>query len=239
MLLNFSLVLPCFNEEKNIPFLYKEFLQISFNKYNCELIFVNNGSTDNTGIQIDNIININKKIQNNILIKKLDLKQNVGYGGGIIAGLNIARGEYVGWAHADLQSPLEDFIKLYELIKKEKNVFGKGIRINNRGFDSIISKFHEKLASLILGFEMQEINAQPKIFSKDVAQYLTNMPKKWTTLDTYAYYSCLKKNVKIVEIEVVFKNRIYGQSKWKNNLKNFISHIIFNFLYLIKLRFFN
>jgi len=203
------------------------------------MIFVNNGSTDNTGIQIDNIININKKIQNNILIKKLDLKQNVGYGGGIIAGLNIARGEYIGWAHADLQSPLEDFIKLYELIKKEKNVFGKGIRINNRGFDAIISKFHEKLASLILGFEMQEINAQPKIFSKDVAQYLTNMPKKWTTLDTYAYYSCLKKNVKIVEIEVVFKNRIYGQSKWKNNLKNFISHIIFNFLYLIKLRFFN
>jgi glycosyltransferase involved in cell wall biosynthesis len=239
MLVNFSLVLPCFNEEKNIPFLYKEFLQIAFNKYNCELIFVNNGSTDNTGIQIDNIININKKIQNNILIKKLDLKQNVGYGGGIIAGLNVASGEYVGWAHADLQSPLEDFIKLYELIKKEKNVFGKGKRINNRGFDAIISKFHEKLASLILGFEMQEINAQPKIFSKDVAQYLTNMPKKWTTLDTYAYYSCLKKNVKIVEIEVVFKNRIYGQSKWKNNLKNFISHIIFNFFYLIKLKFFN
>ena len=153
--------------------------------------------------------------------------------------MNIAKGEYIGWTHADLQSPVEDFIKLYELIKNKKNIFGKGKRINNRGFDGIISRFHEKLASVILGFDMKEINAQPKIFSRDVTEYLTNMPKKWTTLDTYTYYTCLKKNVEIFDMEVIFKNRIYGESKWKNDIKNFISHIIFNLLYLIKLKFYN
>lgn len=238
-MINFSLVLPCFNEEKNIPFLYKEFLEMSHKDYRSELIFVDNGSTDKTSLEIDNVMNLNKKIQNNIYIKKLHLKKNIGYGGGIIAGLNIAKGEYIGWSHADLQSPLEDFIKLFMLIKNKKNIFGKGKRVNNRGFDSIISKFHENIASAILGLKMKEINAQPKIFSRDVAQYLTNMPKKWTTLDTYAYYTCLKNNVKIVEVDVVFKNRIYGASKWKNNFKNFISHIFFNFLYIIKLKFFN
>lgn len=239
MLINFSLILPCFNEEKNIPFLYNEFLESYCKDYKSELIFVNNGSTDNTGIQINKIFNLNNEKKNNIFIRKLDLKKNIGYGGGIIAGLNIAKGEYIGWTHADLQSPLEDYIKLYELIKNKKNIFGKGKRINNRGFDGIISRFHEKLASVILGFDMREINAQPKILSRDVTQYLTNMPKKWTTLDTYTYYTCLKKNVEIFEMEVIFKNRIYGESKWKNNIKNFISHIIFNLLYLIKLKFYN
>ena len=239
MSINLSLILPCFNEEKNIPFLYNEFLEIPFNGINSELILVNNGSTDSTSVEIDNIIEINNNKKNNILIKKINLQKNAGYGGGIIAGLHFAQGHYIGWAHADLQSPLNDFFKLYLLIKDKKNIFGKGKRINNRGFDGLVSRFHEKLASLILGFKMNEINAQPKIFSRDILNYFTNMPKKWTALDTYVYYQCLKNKVEIIEIEVIFKNRIYGQSKWKNSFSNFINHIIFNFIYLIKIRFFN
>ena len=41
-----SLVIPCYNEEKNVPILYKEFLEIAFQGVVSELIFVNNGSTD-------------------------------------------------------------------------------------------------------------------------------------------------------------------------------------------------
>jgi glycosyltransferase involved in cell wall biosynthesis len=75
MSINLSLILPCFNEEKNIPFLYNEFLEIPFNGINSELILVNNGSTDSTSVQIDNIIEINNKKKNNILIKKINLKK--------------------------------------------------------------------------------------------------------------------------------------------------------------------
>ncbi len=239
MSIKLSLILPCFNEEKNIPLLYKEFLEIPFKETICELILVNNGSIDSTGEQIDNIIKINNQKNKNILIKKVALQKNAGYGGGIIAGLSYAKGEYIGWAHADLQSPLSDVFNLYQLIKNKKNIFGKGIRTNNRGFDTLVSRLHEKLASIILGYKMNEINAQPKVFSKDILRYFTNMPKRWTTLDTYAFYKCLINKVEIVEIKVIFKNRIYGQSKWKNNFFSFINHIILNTLYLIKLRFFN
>ena len=116
-------------------------------------------------------------------------------------------------------------------------ILGKGIRTNNRGFDGLVSRLHEFLASKILGFNLKEINAQPKIFSKDVLGYFDNMPVKWTTIDTYALYVCLKNNIKIIEMEVIFKNRIYGESKWKNNFLIFISHIFFNIIYLFKLRF--
>ena len=40
----------------------------------------------------------------------------------------------------------------------------------------------------------------------------------------------------IVEIEVIFKSRIYGNSKWKNNFWVFIKHIFFNLVYLVQLR---
>ncbi len=235
MIYNFSLILPCYNEEKNISILCMEFLQLSFKNIKAELILVNNGSNDNTLKEIRNEIKKNKsKI---ISIKLVNLKRNLGYGGGIAEGLKYASGEYLGWAHADLQTPLEDFLKLYKLIKHKKKILGKGYRINNRGFDGIISKLHENLASIILGFKMKEVNAQPKIFSKDTMKYFKNIPYKWTTLDTYIVYTCLKNNIEIKTIDVVFNTRKYGQSKWKNNFISFFNHILFNILYLFKLRF--
>jgi len=237
MTIDFSLVLPCYNEEKNIFFICDEFFNLPTQNYNVELILVNNGSTDKTGHEIEKVIKKNNS--KNITIKLVDLIKNQGYGGGIHEGLKKASGDYIGWSHADLQTPLIDFLKLYNLIKGKKNILGKGFRTNNRDFDGIISYLHENLASLVLGVKMKEINAQPKIFNKELMKNFSNIPRKWTTLDTYIVFNCLKKNVEIKTIDVLFNTRKYGQSKWKNNLINFISHIFFNILYLFKLRFFN
>ena len=86
---------------------------------------------------------------------------------------------------------------------------------------------------------MTEINAQPKIIEREKLVLFKNPPKKWTTLDTYFYYISLKNNLEIIKINVNFKSRIHGQSKWKSNLFTFIKHIFFNFLYLIRLKFEN
>ena len=48
MSVNISLVLPCYNEEKNIAFICSEFLDLPLQNYNAELILVNNGSDDDT-----------------------------------------------------------------------------------------------------------------------------------------------------------------------------------------------
>ena len=235
MSINFSLVLPCYNEEENISLLYKEFSEIPLDQYRAELILVNNGSKDGTQKEIEKIIDNNKKDSINVVL--LNLKKNLGYGGGISEGLKIANGDYIGWSHADLQTPLIDFFKLFKLIKNKEKVFGKGIRVNNRGYFGLISKMHEILASIILGYNLKEINAQPKIFSKNVLKYFNNMPKKWTTLDTYAVYISLENNIDIVEMDVIFRNRVHGESKWQNNFSNFIKHIFFNIMYLVRLRF--
>lgn len=240
MSIKLSIILPCYNEEQNILHIYKEILDINFNKNEIfEIIFVENGSTDNTEKEIKSVIDINKSKKNNILFKVVKLNKNVGYGGGIKKGLESANGEFIGWAHADLQSPLEDLYKLYKLMKNDKNSFGKGIRINNRGYDGVVSRFHEKFASFILGQRMQEINAQPKIFHSAVLKYFKKIPTDWTVIDTYVYYISLKEKINIYEINVIFRNRIYGNSKWKNNYKLFFMHLLFNFIYLFKLKFFD
>ena len=59
--------------------------------------------------------------------------------------------------------------------------------------------------------------------------YFKDFPKKWIVLDTYVHYVCVKNKVKIKVIDVVFKDRIYGQSKWKNNYKIFLA--IFYLIY--------
>ena len=236
MSLYISLVLQCYNEEKNIAFLCSEFLNLPFENERAELILVNNGSTDNTKKEIEKAVNKN---DSSIIIRLVNLETNVGYGGGIYEGLKTAKGNFIGWAHADLQTPLIDFLKLYRLINKKKNILGKGYRTNNRGFDGIVSRIHEKLASVILGVKMREINAQPKIFNRELLSLFNNIPFKWTTLDTYILYTCLKNKIEIQTIDVVFNTRKYGESKWKNNLFTFITHIVFNVLYLFKLRFLN
>ncbi len=234
MLINFSLVLPCYNEEKNIILLCKEFSKIPIKNHMAELILVNNGSTDKTESEIKKAIKNNKR--KNIIIKLVNLKKNIGYGGGIYEGLKNSSGKYIGWSHADLQTPLLDFYKLYRLVKDKKNILGKGFRINDRKFDGIISYFHENLASFILGIKMREINAQPKIFNREQMKFFKNIPFEYTTIDTYVMYNCIKRKVNIKTIKVFFRKRKYGQSKWKGNIISFVNHIIFNILYLVKLR---
>ena len=237
MVIDLSVVLPCFNEEYNIEFIYKEIKDSKPNNLIVEVIFVNNGSIDATEQKIDKISNENSIIENNsLIITKLNLSKNEGYGGAIIYGLQKAQGKYIGWTHADLQTPIEDCFKLFNLINGKKNIFGSGYRTNNRGFDSVVTRLHELCASKILGFKMAEINAQPKIIEREKLVLFKNPPKKWTALDTYFYYMSLKNNLEIVRINVTFKSRIYGQSKWKSNFFTFIKHIFFNFLYLIRLK---
>ena len=85
----------------------------------------------------------------------------------------------------------------------------RGKRVNNRGFDSFITRMHEVCAQLILGKKLNEINAQPKIINKKDLIFFKNPPKNWTTLDTYFYYISIKNNFQIFEIDVIFKSRLY------------------------------
>ena len=237
MQINLSIVIPIFNEEKNIYPLYDEIENLKVENFKTEIILVNNGSTDSSGQKIKEIISLhNKKLKKNILIRDIYLPKNLNYDGGIYKGLSVANGNFISWTHGDLQTPIMDVINFYNLVKNEQNFFGKGYRVNDRGFDFFITACHSFLASKILSYKMTDINAQPKIFKKEDLIFFNDPPKSYTRLDTYFYYISLKKGFKIYENKVIFKNRIYGSSKWKNNLITLFKHLFFNTIYLIHLK---
>ena len=86
--MSFSLVIPCYNEEENITILVNKYRKFLKNKNN-ELVFVNNGSTDNT----DNVFKKLKKKYKNI--KTCKIKKNIGFGYGLKKGLKMSKKKHV------------------------------------------------------------------------------------------------------------------------------------------------
>ena len=185
-----SIIIPCYNEEKNLINLVNEIKIIK--KENSELklefILVNDGSTDQTSTTLQGL-------NQNEIYKVVDLKQNMGYGGSIQEGLKSSRSHIISWTHSDLQCDLNDVIKLYKLHQEEfldKKIIVKGKRIKRNIFDSFFSNSMAFLASIIFQKKFYEINAQPKIFSRKLFEEFENAPKDFS-LDLYLLYIS-KKN---------------------------------------------
>jgi len=95
-----SLVVPCYNEENSIPIFYEEAIKIgkSINRQ-FEIIFVDDGSTDNT-------LNILKRLANqDACVHYISLSRNFGKEAALLAGLQSARGEYIVTLDVDGQDP--------------------------------------------------------------------------------------------------------------------------------------
>ena len=102
-----SIVVPCFNEESNIEQLINELVPVLKNlNLNYEIIFVDDGSKDNTFLLIKNISEKNKNISG------ISLSRNFGHQVAIMAGLQQSKGDVVIMMDADLQHPPQIIPKL-------------------------------------------------------------------------------------------------------------------------------
>lgn len=108
-----SLIIPCFNEEKNIPMFFQETTKIFELKTNIhyELIFINDGSTDNTFQSLTKICENNKKP-----ISIINFSRNFGKEAAMLAGLKEANGEFVCIIDADMQQHPKYVLEMYEFL---------------------------------------------------------------------------------------------------------------------------
>ena len=228
-----SIIIPCYNEEKNIIKLFEKIGELLEEDSSIEVIIVNNGSTDNTRNSILNSkLNIDKKI------KVYEIKENIGYGHGIMSGVKIASGEYIGWCHADLQTEPMDVYNAYlansEQLKNEKVII-KGLRTNRNMFDGIFTLGMSVFVSIVFQRIINDINAQPKLFSKNFIKFLNHHPHDFS-LDLYLLIIAKLKNYKIINHRVILKKRLYGEAKGGGNIKGKLKLIIRTFIYIFQLR---
>ena len=107
--MNISIILPCYNEDKNLVKIIDTIiiLKKKYSDINLQFLLVENGSTDGSKITLKNF---NEKYPNKFSIVFLD--KNLGYGGGIMKGVFHTKTDIICWTHADLQFDLEDIVEI-------------------------------------------------------------------------------------------------------------------------------
>ena len=231
-----SIVVPFHNEEKNIPSVLGGYLKFK-EKYPFELIGVDDASSDNTQ-------SVFKKFLDNpsfnfLKIVSINQEDHRGYGHAIMTGLKEARGEVLAWTHSDLQTDPVDVFRAYENflegggLKGEKIII-KGNRVRRTLSQVVFSFGMAVIASIVLRKLFFEINAQPKLFSKNFMSYLTHTPEDFS-LDLFLLYQAKKNGYKIKTINVLFNKRLYGESKWAFSFSSKLKTIKRTIKYIFRL----
>lgn len=207
-----SVIVPCYNEEKNIPAVVENFGAVFGGRDGVELLLVDNGSKDGTGPAMDRQI----KDRGCSFARKVTVPENRGYGYGILAGLREARGEILAWTHADLQTDPADVLKAWEIYTQksgqDSNILVKGHRRKRKFAEKFFSLGMQITASLALGTWLEEINAQPKLFPRSFMKLMKDPPFDFS-LDLYLLYLAKSSGYRLVSFPVYFRERRFGEAK--------------------------
>ena len=205
-----SLVIPCYNEENNILPMYELILK-TFKDYKkkIEIIFVNDGSKDNTMNKLRKVVNDTKEI-----VKVIDFSRNFGKESAIFAGLSNATGDYVAIIDADLQQDPKYVLDAVNFLEE------------NIDYDCVTFYQEKRKDGFLMGFIKKSfyrvINAVSEVkFINDASDFRVlkrNMVN--SILDMKEHYRFSKGlfswvgfNVKAIPYEV--KERNSGTTKWK------------------------
>lgn len=213
---NLSIILPCYNEGPNIPLLVER-VRPFWPEENFELILVNNGSTDESEEVLAEVV----ARPENSFVRVVTIEQNIGYGHGILTGLQAARAPVLAYSHADIQTPPEDVFKAFRMLAGkelaiEKTLI-KGRRINRAQDALVLTNGLAKVVSIILGHELEDINGQPKLFSRHLLDKMSHPPTGFA-FDTYLMYVAELEGLTLLEFPVDFGVRIHGESKWATSI---------------------
>lgn len=205
-----SLVIPCYNEEANLPLLIPRCAEIA-KTGDIEVILVDNGSVDNTPRLLAELL------PNAPGCRSVRVEKNQGYGFGILSGLNAARGELLGWIHADMQTDPLDAQRGLELFKRYgSNIFVKGRRHGRPVSDVFFTVGMSFFETILLGRSMWDINAQPTLFSRHFFETWHEPPHDFS-LDLYVYYQAKHAGLPVHRFPVHFGRRAHGVSSWNVN----------------------
>jgi undecaprenyl-phosphate 4-deoxy-4-formamido-L-arabinose transferase len=233
----FSLVVPLWNEEKNIGKLIDAIHKSQLNEMGMnELILVNNGSSDNTGLIIEKYSKIYK------WIVTLHLKENLNYGGGVYEGFKLASSEILCYIPGDLQVMPQDVVSVYKSylakIKDSPKLLVKGNRvIRYDPFQTrLVSKIYTWLANFILRVNVKDVNGLPKMFTSDLLSLLPEKKMKTFVFDSQLLFEARNNHWCIYEIPVTFHSRREGVSSWSKKRIATYCQIFFQLLQVRKLK---
>lgn len=206
-----SLVIPCYNEEKNINKTIDGLLELQDRiGEKFEIIAVNDGSKDGTW---DVISEYSEKYPN---VVGVNLMANFGQSAAYMAGFDVSSGEYVVTVSADMETPLENVVKLIEYLDEGYD-FVNTHRVGRWGDEKagrqVKSGLANKIIAKISGVNMQDRGSGMKGFRRVLVENLRLYGEMHRFIPDYVKMY----GAKMIEFEVEFKDREYGQSYYKGH----------------------
>ena len=201
-----SVIVPCFNESENINKTFSRIYEcVSKFCKNFEIIFVDDGSTDDSFSKLFLLSKENKEL------KIVKLSRNFGHQNAIFAGLEQTSGDCIFIIDADLQDPPELFEEMYKKWEQGFQVI-YGIRKKREGnfFKIFIYNLYHKIFKLLSNLNNDQDLGDFCLIDKKIKEYLIDLKEK------NIYFRGLRSWVgfKQIGIEYTRKNRSEGKSKY-------------------------
>jgi glycosyltransferase involved in cell wall biosynthesis len=201
-----SLVVPVLNEQDNLSPLHEQITQILADKYDYEIVFVDDGCTDNS---FEILSQLQKK---DARIRIIRFRKNFGQTAALSAGFEHARGEIIVAIDADLQNDPADIPKMLTKLKEGFDVVS-GWRKNRH--DKLItrivpSKIANWLIARITGVRLHDFGCTLKAYRREVLAETRLYGEMHRFIPALASWS----GASIVEIEVNHRHRISGAPKY-------------------------
>lgn len=169
-----SIIIPCFNEEESLSVLYDALKKItpSLLPIKTEIIFVDDGSKDNTLKCIKHIAN------GDIAVRYISFSRNFGKESAMLAGLRVSSGDAVIIMDADLQHPPRLIKKMVEQWQNGyEQVIATRTRTGDKKGKSLLSKWYYKLVNGLTDVEMRDGAGDFRLLSRQVVDTLLAMPE--------------------------------------------------------------
>jgi len=203
-----SILIPCYNEAASLPLLVDELMQVVYHQsdYEWEILFVNDGSKDNT---IEIIKQLRTKDER---ICYVDLSRNFGKEKAMLAGFDYVTGDCMIIMDADLQHPPDAIPKMLEEWENGyDDVYGKRV---SRGKESWLRKTFSllfyKLLQKLTRVEVLQNVGDFRLLDRSCINVLKQLREQERyTKGMFSWIGFAKK-----EVEFETQDRIAGQSSW-------------------------
>lgn len=189
-----SIVIPAYNEEEVLPQLYERLNNSTqdLTKYEFEMIFINDGSKDNTFSMLEELANYDKRV------KVLSFSRNFGHQAAVTAGIKYVSGDAIVIIDADLQDPPELIPEMLELWENGNEViYGK--RKSRKGesvFKVFTAKMFYKTLNSLSDVEIPKDTGDFRLVDRKVIDVINELPEhnkflrglfSWVGFKQYAY----------------------------------------------------
>ena len=226
-MIKLSIVIPTYNEQKNISILYSEIKSKLKGKIrDYEIIFIDDGSRDGTFDELQKISSRDK------IVKVIRHLTNVGQSGAIATGAKYAKGETIVTMDSDLQHNPEDILGLLKKLNDGYDVVC-GWRKERKGSDSFVkktipSKISNFLIRMITHTKLHDTTGGMRAFKSKVTKEI----ELYGEMHRYLPILAVWKGFRVSEAPINVRKRKYEKTKYK------ASRIFRGFLDLIAVKYF-